>query len=251
MNEHVRTAWLLVVRRPGLLALLCFVPLYSLVFFTAVRHGTDPRLAAPVALTAFLMTMWSHAVFVASEAIDHDRAEGMLETLLAAPGSYTRSLLLRITATATLCLPAAAEITLIGTLGFGFPLRLAAPGVFLAALALTFAGTTGTAALLAGLFVLVRGARTYQNALTYPCYLLGGLIVPAALLPQPLAALSRVWFLSWGADLMRDALDGDPAGALRRLLALTALAGLQCLLGVLVLHRVLARAREGSVALHA
>ncbi|MEV4443622.1 ABC transporter permease [Streptomyces sp. NPDC049577] len=251
MTAHVRTAWLLISRRPGLLALLCFVPLYSLVFFTVVRDGGQPELAAPVALTAFTMTMWSHAVFVASEAVDHDRAEGMLEILLAAPGSYTRSLLLRIATAAALCLPAALEIVLIGTAGFGLPLRVAAPGPFLAALLLTFAGTVGTATLLSGLFVLVRGARTYQNALTYPCYLLGGLVVPASLLPQPLAALSRAWFLSWGADLMRDALTGDPTGTGPRLLALGLLAALQCVLGVTVLRSVVSRAREGSVALHA
>ncbi|MEU9372556.1 ABC transporter permease [Streptomyces sp. NPDC048255] len=250
MNEHTRTAWLLIVRRPGVLSLLVFVPLYSLVFFTVVRSGGRPELAAPVALTTFVMTMWSHAVFVASEAVDHDRAEGMLEVLLAAPGSYTRSLTLRIAATATLCLPAAAEIVLIGVYGYGFPLRVAAPASFLAALLLTFAGTVGAATLLAGVFALVRGARTYQNALTYPCYLLAGLVVPASLLPQPLAALSRLWFLSWGADLMRDALRATPADLYARLLVLALLAGIQCLLGVLVLRRVMTRAREGSIALH-
>ncbi|MEV6823589.1 ABC transporter permease [Amycolatopsis sp. NPDC051102] len=251
MSEHVRTALLLVLRRPGVLSLLVFVPLYSVVFFTVVRQNGRPDLAATVALTSFVMTLWSHAVFVSSEAVDHDRAEGMLEVLLAAPRSYARSLILRIAATEAVCLPAAAEIALIGGWGFGFPLRMAAPAAFVAALLLTFAGTVGSAILLASLFVLIRGARTYQNALTYPCYLLAGLVVPASLLPRPLAAVSHGWFLAWGADLMRDALHAVPAELPRRLLVLAVLAAGQNLAGVLFMRRVIRRARDGGVALHA
>lgn len=250
MRDHVQLQIWLFARRPGQWSMLLFTPLYSLVFFSVIRAAGRDDLAVSVGLSAFFMTMWAQLVYVASEAVDLDRTEGVMEVLLAAPASYTRSLVLRIATAAAICLPAAVEIVLIGAIGFGFPVRVAGPAVLLIAVALTFAGAVGTAVLLAGLFCLVVGARTYQNSLTYPCYLLGGLILPATQLPEPFAAVSRLFFLSWGTDLARDAIAGEPDQLGRRLLVLGVLAAVQCAVGVLVVRTVLTRARDGRIALH-
>jgi ABC-2 type transport system permease protein len=250
MSEHVRLQIWLFARRPGQWSMLLFTPLYCLVFFSVIRAAGRGDLAVSVGLSAFFMTMWAQLVYVASEAVDLDRSEGVMEVLLAAPASYTRSLVLRIATAAAICLPAALEIILIGVVGFDFPVAVAAPPILLIAVVLTFVGGVGTAVLLAGLFCLVLGARTYQNSLTYPCYLLGGLILPATQLPPPFAALSRLFFLSWGTDLARDSIAGMPDQLGWRLLVLSTLVGLQCAVGVLVVRTVLIRVRNGRIPLH-
>jgi ABC-2 type transport system permease protein len=106
-----------------------------------------------------------------------------------------------------------------------------------------------TALLMAALFVAARSARTFQNTISYPLYLLGGVFVPVALLPGWLHPISRVVFLSWSTDLMRDCLSVEPLHNYWPRLGIVAGLGLIALVdGYLILSRVIDRARAiGSV----
>ena len=53
---------------------------------------------------------------------------------------------------------------------------------------------------MATVFVLARTAMLFTNALGYPFYILGGVLVPVAFLPGWLRPVSRLVFLSWSSD---------------------------------------------------
>nr|WP_155853987.1 ABC transporter permease [Arthrobacter sp. H5] len=80
------------------------------------------------------------------------------------------------------------------------------PVLFAVTILLLVFAMTGASLSMAAVFVLARSARSFQNSLSYPFYLLGGVMVPVALLPVWVQPLSAGVFLSWAADLLRDSL---------------------------------------------
>ncbi|MFE6050012.1 ABC transporter permease [Kitasatospora sp. NPDC056446] len=250
MLTCARTQGVIMARSPGLLATLAVIPLYSLVFFHFLQRHHREDLATGVALTAFTMSLWAHAVFVAAEVVDDDRADGTLELSLLTPGRYLASLIIRISTTTALALPALFEVVLIGRGVFGLDVTLRSPATALLVVLLLIAGCASAALVVSGLMIKVRGARTLQNSLTYPFYLLGGLILPVSQLPDGFRQSAKVFFLSWGADLLRDAAAGPVPHPGQRLGVLGALVLLQTLTGVLLLRGVLASVRSGKAVLH-
>ncbi|MGW1892187.1 ABC transporter permease [Streptomyces sp. NPDC002004] len=249
MGAYFRAQWWLLLRSPRLLGPLVITPLYSLVFFSVLREHHRPGLATTAATTAFLMSMWSQAVFVASDAVDYDRWEGTLEAGLFTPRRYADALAVRVLTTTAVSLPAFAEILLIGRIGFGYPITVASPVATCLTLLLVLCGSAGISLTISGLLVVVRGARTLQNAMTYPFYLLGGLVLPVGSLPTPLQWPAHAFYLSWGARSLRAAVGGTGADV-AAVCVLAVLAPLQAATGYAVLRRILHRARDGKVILH-
>src|SRR5206468_2583677 len=85
-------------------------------------------------------------------------------------------------------------------------------GSLIATLAVTAVAMAGTSAAMAAIFVAARAARRFANALGYPFYILGGLLVPITFLPPWLRPLSWLTYLYWSAGLLRDALSAQPVG---------------------------------------
>ncbi|MFI6447998.1 ABC transporter permease [Kitasatospora sp. NPDC050543] len=250
MASFVRLQWLLLIRSPRLLATLVVLPLYALVLFGTVRAHPSPELAATVTLGVFLMSMWSQAMFVAAEVVGDDRWDGTLEPSLLTPRAYVLSLVIRVLTTTALSVPALFEVMAIGRFGYGLHVTVHHPLVAAVTVVLLVVGTSGSALLVSGLMVVAPGSRSFQNALTYPFYILGGLILPVTSLPEPVSWLSRLFFLSWGTDLLRAAFAGGPLRT-GGLLVLLALSAAQLALGVALLGRALARARDGRARLYA
>jgi ABC-2 type transport system permease protein len=99
----------------------------------------------------------------------------------------------------------------------------------------------GAASIMSAVFVLARTAMLFTNALGYPFYLLGGVLVPAAFLPGWLQPVSRLVFLSWSSDLLRDSLSTAPLHDLAPRAAVIAGLGLLQCGAALVLMRALVR----------
>ncbi|GAA3062539.1 hypothetical protein GCM10020254_03040 [Streptomyces goshikiensis] len=168
MLHFMRAQAQMLMRSPQLFATLVVIPFYSLVFFHFLKAHHQGELATTTALTAFLMGAWSHAVFVASQAVDDDRAQGTLSLSLLTPTRYLLALATRTLLTTSLALPVLGEMFLVGRWVFGLPIRVERPGLTLLVAALVTAGVAATALLMSGLMILVRAARSLQNALTYP-----------------------------------------------------------------------------------
>ena len=108
-----------------------------------------------------------------------------------------------------------------------------------------------TALITSALFSLSRSARAMQNTVTYPLYVLSGVLVPASYLPNWLEPVSKVLFLSWAADLLRDSLSAEPVDDfVPRLLVVAALGAGALALGTLLLNRMIDRLRaDGRLGL--
>jgi ABC-2 type transport system permease protein len=216
---------------------LITVPLFTVVFLLIVQHAGRGDLTGHAVLAPVLIALWAMALNVSGELVEDERWGGTLELAVAAPARYGTVLVGRILAVTTLSLLSFAETLVVAWL-FGVRITIHHPGVFAATLAVTVVATAGTALIMSSVFVLARSARTFQNSLSYPFYVLGGVIVPVALLPDWLRPVTRVVFLSWSSDLLRDSVAPEPVEAAAARLGVIVVLGA---LGFVLGHRMLAR----------
>ena len=105
---------------------------------------------------------------------------------------------------------------------------------------LTAFAAAGTALITAALFCFARTARTYQNTVQYPVYLLSGMLVPVTVFPDWLEPVSRIIFLYWSANLLRDSMQpAAPEGVLAGLGAIAALGIGSAFVGSVLMIRML------------
>lgn len=232
--------------------ILIAIPFFVLVFMSVTRYAGRPDLDSYAILAPALAGIWMFALFLASEIIDGDRWAGVLDILVASPASMLVVVVGRTVAVGVLGLISFVETWLCALVFFGAGIRVPHPGWFLAGLLATCLATVATSIVLAALFVLGRSAVLWQASLGYPFYVLGGIFVPASLLPSWLRPVSDLVFLSWSADLLRACLQPGPmtAGAPRQLATVVFIAAVTALVGWLLTARVLNRVRgTGEVSL--
>lgn len=230
---------------------LVVAPLQTVVFVLLVTGAGRGDLTAYAVLAPALMALWLMALQTSGELISTERENGSLEGLLAAPARFDVLMLGRIAVVTAISLVAFAESWLVGWLVTGSPVPVEHPGVFALTLAVTALAMTGWAGVMASVFVLARSARTFQNSLSYPFFVLGGVFVPVAFLPGWLQPVSDLVFLSWASDLLRDALAPDAVEHLwGRLAAILVLGLVGFVLSRHLLDRALRRVRAtGSLTL--
>jgi ABC-2 type transport system permease protein len=235
-----------VLRRSfGEMVVLVTAPLMTLVFLAITRQAGRDDLAPYAVLAPALIVLWGTALQISGEIVARDREFGTLEALVAAPASFGAVITGRIAAVTLLSLVGFAESWSAAWLFFGVVVTIWHPAAFAAALVVTGVATAGTASIMSAVFVLARSARAFQNSLNYPFYVLGGVMVPVALLPGWVEPISKVVFLSWSADLLRDALrPEDVERLLPRLGVVLGLGVAGYLLGVVLLRRAVDRLRR-------
>lgn len=231
-------------RTPGDLMALVTAPLFTLIFLAIAQHAGRTDLAPYAVLAPGMIAMLAMALLTSGEVIDRERWSGTLELQLAAPASLPVVLLGRIGTVTLVSLLGMAESWLVAYLFFGIAVPIPHPLAFVVTLGGTAVAMAGTSVVFAAVFVWTRSARTFQNSLSYPLYLLGGAMVPVAFLPGFLEPVSRVVFLSWASDLLRDALTPEPVSLLwPRLGAVLALGAAGYAAGFALLRWVINRAR--------
>lgn len=240
-----------VLRRSfGELIALVTAPLMTLVFLAIIRHGGREDLAPYAVLAPALIVLWGVALMVSGEIIAQDRENESLEAMVATPASFAGLLTGRIMAVTLVSLVGFAESWLAAFLVFGVAVPIPHPVAFVVIVAVTAVAMAGTACVMSAVFVLARSARAFQNSLTYPFYVLGGVMVPIALLPGWLEPISRLVFLSWSSDLLREALAPAPIPDLAPRLAVVLMLGTAAyLLGLALVRRTIDRLRRtGSLS---
>ncbi|MFI9811346.1 ABC transporter permease [Saccharothrix variisporea] len=234
----------LVLRRLADLHALITVPLFTLALVSIMVAAGRADLAPHAVVAATVIAVWNMALLVSGEVVSGERENGSLEALVAAPGSLTAVVLGRTVTTTVVSLLSLGESVLVAWLVFGVRPEVQHLGVFVSTLVATTVAMVGTATAFAGLFVLARSARTFQNSLSYPFYLLSGAVVPVALLPEWLQPLARVIFLSWATDLIRDCLQRAPVpDAALRVGVVLGLGVAAYLAGLYALSRIVNRVR--------
>ncbi|SEE35760.1 ABC-2 type transport system permease protein [Streptomyces sp. 2231.1] len=238
-------------RSPGELHTLATVPLYTLILLAMTDDPTRPGIAANAVIAPMLMALWSLGLFTAGDLIDRDRYSGTLEPTVAAPAPLALVVGGRICAVTAAGLIAFVEAWAVG-LCFGVHLTLHHPLALLTGILASCLATGCTATMIAAVLVLTRRGRPYQNSLSFPVYLLSGIVLPISALPHWLHPVSRLIYLSWSADLLRSAFRPDaPRQLPAQLLALVLLAAAGLGAATLLLRRVLDRVRVLGTLGHA
>jgi ABC-2 type transport system permease protein len=239
-------------RTPAQLMVLATTPMLASIFLSLALNAGRHDLVVNAVVAPAVIGLWFVSLDLAGGMIDGERWGGTLEPLVAAPtplGLVVFGRVLAIVAFGTLTF---AESWLVARLIFGVSPALAHPGVFALAVAATAVAMAGTATLLSAAFVLSRSTAMFQNSMSYPFYILGGVMVPVALLPDWLRPLSRIVFLSWSADLLRASFLPAPIpGVAARLAAILALGAAALGAGLALVDRVATRVRRQGTGRYA
>ncbi|MEU1713440.1 ABC transporter permease [Micrococcus luteus] len=204
----VRLQFRLLLRNPTEIATLILLPLQALGIYAVVSLAGDGDLVGIAIIAPAIMATWQNALYLIGDVVHKDRDAGRLEYLTAGAHSYFQYLLGRA------CAITAYSIAL-------FVLSLAVGGIMLnirvsnsvipqlllvAVLTCVAVGLTGL--LLSVFFIFAKSPHTYQNALGYPIFIVGGVLVPPDLYPAPIQFVSHWIFLSWSAEAMRSLVRG-------------------------------------------
>ncbi len=216
--------------------------IFASIAFYIWRAGERPGALLYAALGAGLMGIWSATLFGSGGAIQWQRWQGTLESLIVAPVPFVVVLISITLATSTIGLYALGGTLLWGRLLFGVPLELEHPLLFLLALPATVVSLGLLGLLLSSTFVLYRNANALSNLLEYPVWLITGLLVPVSLLPGWVSPISWLIAPTWGVRAIREAaLGGDPLAAIGMC---TVLGAVYLLLGIVFLRLFERLARE-------
>ncbi|MFE9647459.1 ABC transporter permease [Streptomyces sp. NPDC006365] len=227
---------------------LMLVPFQTLVMMSVMEFTGRYDLSAYAVVAPTLMTMWTSALIFSTDLIAEDKEDSRMETMVATPASFPFLVFGRLCGAMLLALPAFALAVLVAGGVFGYWMPVPHPLVFAAALILTAAGTAAATTALSALFVTRPGDYVLGSTMVYPVFLLSGVVVPTSELPGPLEAVSRLSYLAWAAELLRDATDPAPvAHAVPRLGMVLLLGALLLAAGAVALARFLCRARELGV----
>jgi ABC-2 type transport system permease protein len=234
-------------RSPERVLTLVTAPLFSTIFLSFVLSNRRPDLVASAVLAPGLIGLWAISLDQAASVIDQDRWAGRFELIIASLSPLSLVIFGRVLFIVLAGSLTFGESWLVATLAFGLHVPVAEPGVFAVALVLTCFAMTGTATMLAAAFVFSRALNVLQNSLTYPFYILGGVLVPVAFLPGWLSPFSRVVFLSWSADLLRAAMRGTvPANWPLRAGIVLLLGGVALGIGVVLINRMVDLTRRAG-----
>ncbi|QSB03974.1 ABC transporter permease [Natronoglycomyces albus] len=224
---------------------LITAPLFAVSLMAVIQHSGRTDLAAYAVVAPAIMAIFSMALFESGEIISRDRQSGVLEAIMATPVSLSWVVLGRVGAITVLSLIAVLECWLVGALMFGEFVSIGHPLLFAVTLMALSLGVASTGVVMAAAFVVGRSVRSFQNSISFPLFLLGGVLVPASFLPGFLHPISNAFFLSWATDLLRDSLTATPVeDALFRLGAIVGLSALMYALGMWLMHRLLVRIRR-------
>lgn len=228
---------------------LLTAPLLTLVSMAVLTAAGRTDLAGYSLVAAVLMSVERMSTMVASETLVRDRRGQMFELAVASPSPYFVTLTTRIALLAGLGIVGLLEGWLIVWLVFGVAVPVHHPGVLVATLGATIFAAAATSTIFASIFCFGRTPRTYQNALSGPLYLLGGVLVPVSFLPDWIQPVSQVIFLKWSADLLRASLQPEtPGNILGGLAAILLLGALATWIGIVLFGRLVDHhRREGTL----
>ncbi len=247
MPRRLVRIWLLQVKQMSrssfeMMGAVLLPLLFATLAFYVLRAGTHPHALLGASIGAGLMGTWSTVLFGAGSAIDHQRWQGTLELIVAAPTPLIVVLLSLTLATTTVGIYSLVATMTWGAILFGVPLDLVHPAAFLVAIPATIVALATLGLLMASTFIVLRNANALANTGEFPIWLLSGVLVPVALLPTWVQPVSSLLAPTWGVRALREAaLGGSPWRAIG---ACVLCAAVQLALAAVALRRVERRARD-------
>lgn len=188
-------------------------PASFLVITALASKGTGRVNLDDAALGSALVALWGATVWASGFILSAERWQGTLSQLVPRPvglGTVLWGKTLGATLRSALFISVTVSVT---AALLGHPLTIADPAPFTAALVAVLASALVLGLLVSCLFVLTRSAGRISEAIMYPVFILGGLLVPLSLLPDWVQPLSAIVSLRWGGELLRAAADGQAQSA--------------------------------------
>jgi ABC-2 type transporter len=161
------------------------------------------------ALGSGMMGVWSTTLFGGGGAIAWQRWEGTLELLVTAPTRYDHILAGQTLGPVILGFYGIATTIAWGVLLFGMPLQATYPLLLPLSLFAAVVSLGALGMLIATTFVLYRHANALGNLLEYPIWIVAGLLVPVATLPNWVQPISWLLAPTWGMAAIRGAALAD------------------------------------------
>ncbi|MDQ0958585.1 MULTISPECIES: ABC transporter permease [unclassified Streptomyces] len=234
-------------RDPEHLLVLVTTPLFALIFMSIGTAAGREVTVADAVVAPGLIGLWYVSLDVAGALVSVERWQGRLELLLAAPVDPVGVIFGRVAVITTIGALTFAEAWAVASWYAHRLLTVAEPGRFLLGLVLTCLAMAATAVLVSAFFTISRVRFVILTSLSYPVYILGGVVVPPGSLPEWLRPLTTVVFLSHGSDLLRHAATGrGDAGGPADLLLLVVLGTAAMLVGSVLMARIVTRLRRNG-----
>ena len=236
----------LFVREPAQLFILALVPLQTAVFLTIFIYFGRDDLIYICAIAPPLMAMWQISLLIAGDLLAQDRRSGIFALILTTFSGYFFYLYGRMLAISTISILGfvLSYLTLIIFSDFFLPaaviLRAIPTFLFLAPAAASLATFITT------ILVRAREPRVWQNALTYPVFLLSGIVVPTSFLGFDINLPGNPIFLPQAAKYLTAVAKQEPSdfGFISMSLLLSAL--FAALLSLLSYQSLIKKVRSGK-----
>ena len=201
-----RMQFRLALRTPNFWMAMLTTPAQTVLFLSVVEAFDRADLTPHAIIAPAVISMWATSVWTGGAIVRNDRWLGQLEFHAATPTPYAIAVIGRMGATIVLALAAVPLSLVTAWVTFGVDIQIRHPALLAAAIVATAASMAATALIFSSMTVLSRAAITFQNSASYPILLLSGAFVPLELLPDWVEPVGRLVFLSWGVDLVRDAI---------------------------------------------
>jgi ABC-2 type transport system permease protein len=237
----LRVQLLISLRRLDDVQLLALVPFSAILYLTMLAQTGRRDLAMVGVLASYVTSVWSLALLSGGDLIDEERYTGTFGPLLVTPVSVARAMFGRVLAISLLGLIGLVEAGIVAVLFFHIDLGIQRPGLLAATVLLLTVAMAGATYLFAAVFLLTTNARPFQNAMTYPAYVLGGVLAPLKAWPIWIRIPGRLFFLSWVMDLFGVATGRATGAILLPALAAAALAIVMWLLALAMLRFAIRR----------
>ena len=232
-------------RLPDYLTFIAISPLSTLMFVAIVRSVGREDLGATALIGVSMITTWQTGLFVAGDTLARDRQFGLLELNLSAPISLWRFIIGRVLVATTFSFVPFVVNIVVARLVFGPDVAdVADPFRFLAVGVLMWFAMLGALLCMCSIFVMSGRSTALGNGLSYPLFLLAGVVVPVSYLPDWTHPISALIFMRWSAEGFRIAAAGADRSIVPGLLANLALGVVMLAVGMVLLDRVLDRMRS-------
>lgn len=215
---------------------------FTLVTLLGARGPTPPD-PGRVLLGVALIALWGSTMWTAALVMRNEKWQGSLVTLAHQPVDLRLVVLGKCAGAVAVCaVYIALSVGLTGAL-LRIDVSIAHAGMYVASIAAALVSVTVLGFALSCLFLLTRAAIRIVEAMTYPVFVLGGLLFPLDLLPEFTHVVAYGLSLYWGGVLAQGAVAGTDAGTLPwvMLAVTTAAYGVA---GALAYRTVLQRAKE-------
>jgi ABC-2 type transport system permease protein len=194
---------------PGLIVLGVVQPAVFLAITLRTADRVDAATIDRITVAVVLTVLWNTTIWVAGGILRYEVRAGTLAANLT--GAHHGYLILfgkclGALAHASLVIIGSTAATLVVT---RTPVRVDRPGWALLGAAVALLSGTVLGTLLACLFIGTQYGTQLSGALMYPVYLVGGMLIPPDVLPEPVERLSALVSLRWASSFITHAIGGS------------------------------------------